>query len=200
MYTFQPVCDETFFLPIYPSWGFFLLLFPADFNSCWGDYKNIDKEGLWGDYLRWCRPICLQLCLLSLPSLCRTKWDKVTLRSCASLLNHRWGDPNAICSFLVGGTCYFMLVDCIVVHLYIFASRSLYVCFVTGPCVTVDHRVLLKCFNKHRSVFGKATKREKNVIVANFASLALFFDVFQKVSSKFLQSLMLICEWNPCFL
>lgn len=77
----------------------------SDLSSGRGDYIFFSKDGFWGHGLwrRW--PVCLQLCLLSLIAFCGAERDFITLCTCSLLLNHRWGDPNAICCFLIGSTC-----------------------------------------------------------------------------------------------
>lgn len=117
----------------------------ADFSSSWGDNQGLGKEGVWGDDLRWCRALCMQLCLLSFPSVRRAKWDQIALCARASLRDYRWGHPNEICCFLARGTYIIMLVLlflCIINHtsmpkalvcLYeVTAFIKVDVCFVHG--------------------------------------------------------------------
>lgn len=100
----------TTMVPHFPqSWNYFFFWLCADFSSCWGHNKGLGKEGFRGDDLRWCRPLCMQLCLLPFPSVCRAKRDQIALCSCSSVLDHRWGHTNAICCFLVRGAHFIKL-------------------------------------------------------------------------------------------
>lgn len=107
----------------------------ADYFTRWGDDKDLGKEGLSGDFFRWCRPICMQLRLLPFPSVCRAEWYKIALCSCAALLNHWRRDPNAICSFLVGGTCFSLLVELLVTHPHLNVQELFWFVYWNWPCV-----------------------------------------------------------------
>jgi len=153
----------------------------ADYSSCWGDHKVLGKERLWGDDIRWCRPICVQLCLLPFPSVCRAKWDKVSLCACTSFLDHRRGDSDAICCFLVGGTCFFVLVRSVSIHLALYHHKHLSLsCYRQELLRWVP---VLKYSNKQMSVWWM-----KKVYLWLHKDLSCtFFDLFQKV---------LATDWN----
>jgi hypothetical protein len=123
----------------------------TDHSSRPGAHKDLDKERLWGDDIWWCWPICMQLCLLPFTSVCRAKWDKVSLCACTSVLDHRWGDANAICCFLVGGTCFFVLIISISIHLALNLHKHL--SLYSYGWLLLRWMLVLKCSNKRMGVW-----------------------------------------------
>ena len=105
-----------------------------DFLLHWGN-PEVLKEGLWCDNFRWCRPFCVQLCILSFSLFCGTEGSQIFICPCASIFKNRWGNPDAFCSLPFGSYCIYMLLIWVLIWTFLVCLPSSGACesFVSIP-------------------------------------------------------------------
>lgn len=105
-----------------------------DFLLHWGN-PEVLEEGLWCDNFRWCRPFCVQLCILSFSPFCRTEGSQIFICPCASIFKNRWGNPDAFCSLPFGSYCIYMLLIWVLIWTFLVCLPSSGACesFVSIP-------------------------------------------------------------------
>jgi len=78
---------------------------PANQRNC----ASPGEERIWCCSVWWCWSVCLQLCVLSLTSLCCQAWHQISVCTCPSVYKGGWGNSDAVYYICFGGIGIYLI-------------------------------------------------------------------------------------------